>query len=46
MFVGKLRLAETGLYWRSKGQISSQHWLFFYALALAETPKSLLLVSQ
>lgn len=33
MFVGKLRLAETGLYWRSEGQISSQHWLLFHAVA-------------
>ena len=30
MFVGKPRLAETRLYWRSERQISSQHWTFFF----------------
>lgn len=48
MFVGKPRLAETGLYWRSERQISSQHWLCFFchALAPAETPEPLLPASS
>lgn len=46
MFVGKLRLAETRLYWRSERQISSQHWTFvflFHAWAPAESPEPLLM---
>lgn len=46
MFVGKLRLAETGLYWRSEGKISGPHmvvFLFcFHAPFLSKTPELLL----